>query len=295
MIGEFLDTWELFRQSHLAAWLIAFLLPLPGVLVVARDQIFAGAALAQASTLGIAVALWLGSSIPRLLELYGSSATAPEWLHGETFPNTLAVGFSVAAALVIGRGAGSRASHEAQTGWVFIVAASLSVLLVAHSPHGLEEVHKLLFSSITVATAGDVWVLGGLAALCFVLVAGLHRRLLLVTMDPSTARALGLSTGRYSLGFSLALGLTIGWSLQVAGLLYAFGCLVLPPLVARQLCRESRHLFVLGPIVGVLAAVPGSVLAHHFDFPPAQLIVAILGGLVIPARAYRSLRESRGR
>ena len=37
-------------------------------------------------------------------------------------------------------------------------AASAPVLLLAHSPHGLEEVHRLMFSTLLGATSSDVAV-----------------------------------------------------------------------------------------------------------------------------------------
>ena len=64
MIARFLASWDLFSQAYMTAWLIALLLSLVGVLVVARDQIFLGAAVSQAATLGIAVALVLSDLLP---------------------------------------------------------------------------------------------------------------------------------------------------------------------------------------------------------------------------------------
>ena len=64
MIARFLASWALFSQAYMTAWLIALLLSLIGVLVVARDQIFLGAAISQAATLGIAVALVLSDLLP---------------------------------------------------------------------------------------------------------------------------------------------------------------------------------------------------------------------------------------
>ena len=59
MIESFLDSWELFAHAYLSGWLIAAVLGLVGVSVVARDQIFLGAAVAQASVLGITVGIRL--------------------------------------------------------------------------------------------------------------------------------------------------------------------------------------------------------------------------------------------
>jgi ABC-type Mn2+/Zn2+ transport system permease subunit len=73
----------------------------------------------------------------------------------------------------------------------------------------------------------------------------------------------------------------------MAGVIYAFGCLVLPALVARNLCREVRSMFVVAPAVGLGGAVAGFVLANHWDFPPAQMTVALLCALLAATALVR--------
>jgi ABC-type Mn2+/Zn2+ transport system permease subunit len=76
-------------------------------------------------------------------------------------------------------------------------------------------------------------------------------------------------------------------SIRVAGTLYAFGCLVLPALVAKNLCREVRQVLVLA----LAAAVCGFVAAHAADTPPAHTTVALLCALLPlswPVRRWRS-------
>src|SRR5207249_4628811 len=101
------------------------LLSLIGVVVVARDQIFIGAAISQASTLGIAAALWLGTVLPE-----------NSWIQTDAGLSLMAIVFSVAAALATARtGTKEGESHEAITGWVFLFSASFAILVVTHSPH----------------------------------------------------------------------------------------------------------------------------------------------------------------
>jgi ABC-type Mn2+/Zn2+ transport system permease subunit len=280
MIRGFLDSWPLFHNAYLAGWLLAAALAVVGVLVVARDQIFIGAAVSQASTLGLAVAMRLGDVF----------AAAP-WLRSDAFLSGLAVAFSAGAALLTARGGGvGRPSHEALTGGVFLFSASVAILVVAHSPHGLEEVHRLVSSSIIGASATDVWVLAVVALATGATFAVAHRRLLLLTLDPAMAAAVGVRVGAWSLLIALWLGLLIGLAIRCAGVLYGFGCLVLPPLVARNVCREVRPMLVVAPLVAVAAALVGFVVADARDLPPAQMTVAILCGLALLTSARRGSR-----
>jgi ABC-type Mn2+/Zn2+ transport system permease subunit len=67
--------------------------------------------------------------------------------------------------------------------------------------------------------------------------------------------------------------------------------LVLPALVAKNLCREVRPMFVVAPLVAICTAAIGFVLANHYDDPPAQMSVALLCLLLAIAWLVRRVRR----
>lgn len=274
MIEAFIASWALFHTTYIAGALIAFVLALIGVWVVARDQIFLGVAVAQASTLGIAVALFLGGL---------GAGSLFEWLASDRVAAALAVAASIATALLTARAGGAgRESPEAVTGWVYLVAASVAVLLVANSPHGLEEVHRLVFSTLLAATWDDLWIFGALALATAFAAVRLRARLVLFAMDPEMAAAVGMRTALWNSAIAVWLGLAVGLSIRVSGMLYTLGCLVLPALIAKNLCRDVQPLLVVAPILALVASAVGFALAHGFDLPPAHTAVALLcGGLLV--------------
>lgn len=283
MIHDFLSTWDLFANTYMAGWLVAALLSLVGVIVVARNQVFAGAALAQASTLGIALAMLAGAIV---------GGRTREAVESGGVVTGVAVGVSILAALLTMRsGQALRESREAITGWLFLLGASGSIVVVSHSPHGLEEVQRLLSSSIIGASGLDVWVFAILLVLTAVIVARWWRTILLWVMDPATAAAAGVRVGRLEIVVAAWLGVCVGLSLRSAGLLYSFGMLVLPALCAKALVREVRSMFWVAPVVGVGAAIAGFVVANGYDYPPAQLTVFGLCGLLAVAWCVRGLRR----
>jgi ABC-type Mn2+/Zn2+ transport system permease subunit len=180
------------------------------------------------------------------------------------------------------------------TGWVYLTAASVSILVVSHSPHGLEEIHRLLSSSIIGATVGDVWTFGTLAAVTAVGLAVMHQRLLLLAIDPAMAAAVGLRVRRWAVIHAAWLGLVIGLSIRSSGMLYTFGCLVLPGLVAKNVCREVRPMFLVAPVVAVGTAAVAFVLANYYDDPPAQMTVALLCLVLMVAWVVRRWRHAHG-
>jgi zinc transport system permease protein len=264
-VNDFLTSWSLFWPSYLAGFVIAALLALIGIWVVGRREIFLGAAVSQASTLGIALALSLGAW-----------SEAP-WAESEGVAAGLAITAAVATALVSARGGGQgRESAEAIVAWIFLLSASLPTLLLARSPHGLEEIHRLSFSTLLGAQPMDLALLVTLLVASAVAAWRLRDPLLLSALDPETAAALGVPRRRLVVGVAIWLGLCVGFAMRVSGMLYAFGCLVLPVLVARRIAKESRPLFWMAPAVALAAALPGFVMAHVVDVPPAQMTVTLL-------------------
>jgi ABC-type Mn2+/Zn2+ transport system permease subunit len=269
MITSFLESWALFHWTYLGALLLAVALGTFGVLVVLRGQVFVAAAVAQASVLGVALSLALG---------WASPAFAATALSG------------VAALATAGRRHRGGRTPDEVTGWLFLVAGSAAVLVLARHPVGLKAVQSLAVSSVIGLTGGQVAMFGGMAVLALGLAAVARPRLVLLITDPTMAAAVGMRPGRWSVALALALGLGTAVALQATGLLFTFGCLVLPALIAKNLCREVAPMFWVAPLVAAGAALAGLVLAHHFDFPPGQMIVELLAAGLVLAWGWRAAR-----
>jgi ABC-type Mn2+/Zn2+ transport system permease subunit len=178
---------------------------------------------------------------------------------------------------------------------LFLVCASLTPLVLAGQPMGLREIQALMSSSILGAEASDAVVMVVLAmmAVGVGMVAG--RKLVLLVTDPTMAAAVGMGVGLWWTGLAVGVGLTTGLCLQRQGMLFTFGCLVLPPLVARDLSATTARMFWISPLVGVLGTVAGLVVAHRVDLPPGQTIVAMLGGTLVLVWGVRHLLSFLGR
>lgn len=268
-MSGFLESFSLFGTTYAVGLLAAAALAQAGVWVVARDQIFLGAAVAQASALGVALALFAGPAL----------GLSGEGLEGEWAPAVLAVGASVLTAWVAGRPPRFAATTaEARTGWIFLLASALPVLLLAHRPHGLEEIERLMFSTLLTASTLDLVLFASLVAVGALLTARLREPLLLFAADPESAEAAGLRPSRWRWLSALWLGVAVGLAIRTSGTLFTFGCLVLPALVARGVAREVRTLVWVAPAIAVAATLCGFFAAHVLDLPPAHATVALLGG-----------------
>ena len=263
MIAEFLDSWDLFYLSFLAGWLSALCLPLAGVLVIGRRQVFLGASLAQSSIFGIALILFLeGMGILKIDPHLASHSAS--------------IIFSVLGALLIFSLAHRGRTHNEVSALLFLFCSSGAVLLVSGSPHGTEEVHALTVSTLLGASRLDVWTLFIILVVLVSPFLWKNKELGLYLLDPETAGACGLRVGLRDLGSAVVIGAVVGFCLKVTGFLFVFAFLVLPVLAAREWVLRFRFLPVLSCVISLLCCSMAFLLSVNWDLPPAQVAVFIL-------------------
>ena len=271
----FASSWFLFAESYLVGVFSAVLLAILGVWVVGRRQVFLGAAIAQASGCGVAVALALQLMLG--FDSEGMQALVPV---------LAATSGGLVGLLAAGRSRAARLD-EGFVAWVFLVGASASVLFVAHHPEGLEIIHRLLFSTILGSTWSDVIILGGLMFLVAVLGLRFYEPIALLTLDPDASALAGMPVKRWSFVISVGLGVSVGLVMQATGFLYTFGFLVLPVLAAREFCSEIRQILWVAPALALSVVLPSFGFAYAIDLPPSQVAVAALAALVVIGWTYR--------
>ncbi len=269
MTSAFIESWDLFYLSYLNGFAIAAVLALAGIIVIARDQIFLGAAVSQAGALGVAAAL--------LLHVL-SGEDQYEVPFFDPLLLTVVLAFSVGAALLTARGGRSAGgeSYEAVTGWVFLGASGFAVLIARFLVHGNEEVQKMLMSTLIGSTWAEVIIFASFLIFTILAFWRLYRPLLLFLLDEATFAAVGGRVRLWRPLTAISLGLLIGLTIRSSGMLYTFGCLVLPAMIAKNIFGRLGILFFAAPLIALVAALLGFMLANYFDFPPAQVIVVLL-------------------
>lgn len=270
------SSWALFGDAILTGLLLAALLPMLGTLLVLRQQVFVAASIGQAATLGIAVAIWCG--------LGAAHGVA----HGDGWDVAAGLVAAVIAAVAALRTLSRRGSAlEARAVWTFLFAGSVAMVLLAHAPHGLQQVQQLFLSSLLGASAVDVQAAATLLGIALVALLWRRRGLWLWATDPVSAAAYGLSVRAHDLAVGTFVGVAIGFAIHATGLTFTFGCTVLPVLLVRELAPSLTAVAWLAPSSGVLTFGVGFWLADRFDLPPGQTTVVVAGAAVAVVRAAR--------
>lgn len=266
----------LFRDALLGALIIAVTCSMLGVYIVLRRIVFVGAALAQISSAGVALALWLSGIA--WAQSIGSHPTA------------LALAVTLAGVLLLGLEA-ERAivPKDAAIGIAYAMSGALGILLVAKATVG--EAHDIfLQGSILGITPGDIGVLVAAAVPVVVLQVGFSRQILYTSFDPETARTLGYRVRFWDLSFYLALGLAIAAAMQFAGVLLVFSYLVLPAVTALLLARTMPGAIGLSVAAAILATIVGFALSVTYDLPTAPAIAACGGALAVLVWSIRAVK-----
>jgi zinc/manganese transport system permease protein len=145
--------------------------------------------------------------------------------------------------------------QEALIGVLFVIAASVELLVLANNPHGGEHLKDMLVGQILWVTPASLIPVAILYAIILAVWFGARERL-------------------NQAGFYLLFALAVTQSVQLVGIYLVFATLILPALAVRGLAK-SRWL-VAGYLCGVAGYVAGLVLSAAFDLPTGPIIACTL-------------------
>ncbi len=272
------DAILLFKDALYGAVLIALTCSVIGVYVVLRRIVFVGAALAELSSAGIALALWL---------------TGMGWATTLTgHPLVMSLIVTVVGVLFFALGTGGARSPippDATIGVTYAVAGALGILLVAKAAGG--EAHDIFLSgNILGITRADTLVLLAVAVPVLLVHLVFYKEFLFVSFDREMARTLGYRVGRWNLFLYLTLGVVIAFAMQFAGVMLVFNFLVLPAVTGLLLSRSMAGTFFVSVLSALLAAVVGFAISVPYDLPSGPTIIAVSGLLTLLAWVVRATR-----
>jgi zinc transport system permease protein len=278
-VSDTLSTIWLFKDALYGSLVIALACSVLGVYVVLRRIVFVGAALAQLSSAGIALGMFL----------YGLGIGGELTHH----PVAMALIVTIAGAMFFGVGGGGRGGvpPDAVIGVTYAVAAAAGILLIAKAKTG--EVHDIfLQGNILGITRVDTLILLAVAVPVLLVHLIFYKEFLFVSFDRETARTLGYNVGFWNLLLYATLGVVIAYAMQFAGVMLVFNFLVLPAVTGLLLARSMRGIFIGAVASALLAALFGFSLSVPFDLPSGPTIIAVSGAIALAAWGVRKVARA---
>jgi ABC-type Mn2+/Zn2+ transport system permease subunit len=199
-----------------------------------------------------------------------------------------AAGALVAAVAIAVVGRTPRLGRDTPVAIVITALFGLGVVL-ALSPAAPPGVSDLLFGDLLGVTSGDIAVAAVLGGVVLLALAALHRPLLAVGFDRSSAPALG---GRPVLVDALLLALlaaTVVIGVQSLGNLLVLAVIVAPAGTARVLARRMALMMATAAVVAVSCGVAGLYLSYYAGTASGASVAAVMVAVYLLARLAQPL------
>ena len=249
------------QDSLKAALLVGVLCSFLGVFVVLKRIVFVGAALAEVSAFGAALAFFP----PIASALQGLAPQIPAF-GPEHYEHSAPIIFAFASMIVAvvffaQQNLGRTLPREAIIGAVFASATGLTTLLLSKNAVGGEHAMDALNGNILGVGQLDLIELAVAAVIIAVIQGLFYKEFVLVAFDPEVAKTLGYRSSRWELLWYLTLGIMIAVSIHVAGTVLVFSYLVLPAVTALMLSRRMGAVLLLSVLFGALATFGGVLVS----------------------------------
>jgi zinc transport system permease protein len=268
-----------YQEALLGALVLALGCSVLGVYVVLRRIVFVGAALAQLSSAGVGLAVFVAST-----------GLGLGWLTDEL---TISLAVTMAGVAFFGYQAGrQRIPADAGLGVAFVVAGGASVLLVARS--ATADIYDLFFGGdILLISIEEIRLLILVVVGVLVVHTLFFKQFLFVSYDPEMAATLGYRVVGWDLLLYMTFGIVITLAMQSVGVLLVFSYLVLPGVSGLLLGRRLRSVFAWSVATSAIGTMLGFVASVAFDLPSGASIIVMMGVLIGVAWAIDASRRTR--
>jgi zinc transport system permease protein len=243
---------ELLFTATLAALLLILVTGPLGSFVIWKRIAYFGDTLAHSALLGVAIGIWFSIDI-----------------------KIAVVGYCLlAAALLTKFNHSKRIALDTLLGILSHGSLAIGLVLLSLADNIFIDLNSLLFGDLLAVNDGDLLLIAGVCALVAVVISGLWRQLLSVTVHPELASVEGINVERIELILLLCLALVVAIGMQVVGVLLVTALLIIPAATARKLSSSPEQMAFYSILFGVIAVTAGMSLSVMADSSAGPSIVA---------------------
>lgn len=171
-------------------------------------------------------------------------------------------------------------------------ALALGVIGVAMLRGPSVDLMGYLFGDVFAVSNTDLmWIFGG-GAFVLAAIGWLWQPLLRMAVHDELARAEGVNSGLIRALFTVLLALAIAMAIKIVGLLLAIAFLIVPVVAARPLATTPERMVLLTALVSCVSVLIGMWLSVSLDAPGGPSIVLVMAVLAAVSLAVVSLRRT---
>jgi zinc/manganese transport system permease protein len=265
----------------MACFVLTGILCYLGVHVIARQVIFVDLALAQIAALGTVTGVLLGYEVGKdanILYLY-----------------SLAFTFLGAFIFSMTKMRDEKVPHEAIIGIVYAVAFAGTMLVLARSPLGPQELDRIIKGEL-------LWVQAPFViktAIIYLVIGVFHfnfrKKFIPISFDSGKAEATGINVRLWDFLFYMSFGFVITSSVAIAGVFLVFSYLVIPAVAAMLHFEHLGKRLAMGWIGGSIISFIGVKMSWHTGLPTSPLIVVLLALALVVGALIRYIRIAKNK
>jgi len=256
---------ELMLLPFLACLVLTGIHAYLGMHIIKREVIFVDLALAQIAALGAVVALLFG------IELHSMSAYIVSM--GFTF-----IGATIFALTRLRK---KDVPQEAIIGIVYAVTAAASILVLSKAPMESEHLKDMLVGNILFVKGSHIIKMLVLYSVIGIFHYIYRKNFFAVSDGAGKVLKKKINVRWWDFLFYASLGVVVTSSVEIAGVLLVFSCLIVPAVCAIMITDNLKFRLIIGWAIGTITSLIGLYLSAVYDFPTGAAIVFAFGMVLI--------------
>lgn len=226
-----------------------------------------------------------------------SHATMPGLVVASLFGVSLVLGAAVASAaviaVVVALGATGRVEDTSGVGVVLTGSLAIGTLVLSAGDGTARDLTAFLVGSVITVRPADVVATAAVGVVVVVVLAAVHKELVLVAFDPSAADAAGYRRGPLDAVLLLTIAGTLAVAVPAGGVILSVALLVTPASAARLWCDRVVPTMVLAATFGVVAGSAGLVVSAAWDIAAGAAIALAATVLLVASAGLRTVTTSQ--
>ncbi|MBN1801432.1 MAG: metal ABC transporter permease [Candidatus Lokiarchaeota archaeon] len=266
----------------LSAVLAGFALSLIGTFVVHMKITSVGFTMSHTAFAGAALGLLLAS--------YGSPID----------PVHVASVFTILIAFLLGPLSNkTKLDSNIILGIMFSLMIALGFIFISQMPEGVtgRSAMNIIWGSLFGLNEQEMIVLIVLNIVVIVILILFFKEFMSIMLNEKVAQAAGIPVNFFKFLVLLATAIAVSFSINIIGAFLVYAMIVNPSSTAHQYIYDTKKLFIVSPIIGVLTIIGGIFLSLTVDFPISSSIIIFSSGtfaisvIISPKRKKRILKK----
>jgi zinc transport system permease protein len=178
--------------------------------------------------------------------------------------------------------------HEANTITIFLsLSMAIGIILISLSQNYSFDLASYLFGNVLLIAPSELWALAGLNVLNIFFIIFFYKELFYMSYNAEMAKVLRIRTQAVDKIFYLLLAANIVLNLKSAGIILVTAQLILPAVIAFNLCKRLHYTIIIAVIAAILSALIGFGISFALNLPTGASIVVVQATLYALSFAFR--------